>query len=135
MDAEAVKRVLLADMALQNGAAGRDLTMATKRFRQAVFKTTFKKNKHMVSSVAPLFSRSPLVLCKQCSPTAISCDRLHDENLRSPWVCGGLIAMHGPGQHDEALSCLHSGMMLPVAAQILPGRRGKAPVIPVQVCT
>ena len=54
MDTEAVKRVLLADMALQNGAAGRDLTMATKRFRQAVFKTTFKKNKHMVSSVAPL---------------------------------------------------------------------------------
>ena len=74
VDTDAVKRVLLADMALQNGAAGRDLTMATKRFRQAVFKTTFKKNKHMVSSVAP--SRAPLfsgpdkhadVACRLCT--------------------------------------------------------------------
>ena len=49
IDLAAVQRVLLADMALQNGAPGRDLSPATKRFRQAVFKTTFKKNKVQVS--------------------------------------------------------------------------------------
>ena len=48
IDLAAVQRVLLADMALQNGAPGRDLSPATKRFRQAVFKTTFKKNKVQV---------------------------------------------------------------------------------------
>lgn len=48
IDLAAVQGVLLADMALQNGAPGRDLSPATKRFRQAVFKTTFKKNKVQV---------------------------------------------------------------------------------------
>ena len=52
IDLAAVQRVLLADMALQNGAPGRDLSPATKRFRQAVFKTTFKKNKVQVRSWA-----------------------------------------------------------------------------------
>ena len=52
IDLAAVQRVLLADMALQNGAPGRDLSPATKRFRQAVFKTTFKKNKVQVWSDA-----------------------------------------------------------------------------------
>ena len=54
IDLVAVQGVLLADMALQNGAPGRDLSPATKRFRQAVFKTTFKKNKVQVRSLPAL---------------------------------------------------------------------------------
>ena len=41
--------------------------------------------------------------------------------------------MRVPGQHDETLQ-RRSGITFSAAAQILPGRRGKAPVIPVQVC-
>jgi hypothetical protein len=62
-------------MALQNGAAGRDLTMATKRFRQAVFKTTFKKNKHMVSPVA-----LPHVPDSDCSPVPLLSCRPSSDN-------------------------------------------------------
>ena len=155
MDTEAVKRVLLADMALQNGAAGRDLTMATKRFRQAVFKTTFKKNKHMVSPVAP--SRTlptkcnthiklatfvlvpndppagvpgPLCLCGQITwwLTAIMCLLSDPPN----WSVRRLRCLI-PCFRNELTNFCRASRPCVMHAQIVPGRRGKAPVIPVQV--